>query len=298
MLSGDGGDELFLGYPIYRQIESLRRIYNLPPFARALLSVATDLASRASGKSRLHKAAQMMVQPDFKQAAYYLTSLGAWSQGDLRLLRGEPGLSLANESFLAAFAPLVGSRTALSQERTALLQTYLPDNNLARMDRASMANSVETRTPFLHPLLSDFAARLPRSMLIRGTIHKYVLRQALVGCVPGEIVRRQKHGFHALPMAAWMRHEMKPFVRDVLDPESVRREGTFDGKNVAMILNEHDKGGRFNHWWRIWLLLTLQMWLRRYAKPLPFSAQTAFSEQRNASISIFRRGSTWGELKI
>jgi asparagine synthase (glutamine-hydrolysing) len=271
MLSGDGGDELFLGYPLYGQIATLRRLYRLGKPLRTGLAHGVEFASRVAGNSRLAKAACAMHQENFEQASYYLTSQGAWTADEIRRLRQVPSLQVNNERFLSAFGDQETRPGPLAQERMALLLTYLPDNNLARMDRASMASSVEARAPFLHPALSDFSARLPMDMQVRGSVLKYVLRQALVGYVPSEIVRRRKHGFNAIPMAAWMRKELGSLIGEFLDPAELKSQGIFDGEFVAQALNEHRQAGRFNHWWKLWLLLVLQMWLKRYAQK-PFAA--------------------------
>lgn len=205
-----------------------------------------------------------MRQEDFEQASYYLTSGGAWPVDELRRLRNLPDLRPNNESFLSAFGDVNSRPGPLAQERMALLLTYLPDNNLARMDRASMASSVEGRAPFLHPALSDFSARLPLDMQIRGSALKYILRQALAGSIPPAIVQRPKQGFNAIPMADWMRNEFGSLIKDLLDPSELRRQGIFDAQLVAQTLDEHRRGGRFNHWWKLWLLLVLQMWLRHH----------------------------------
>jgi asparagine synthase (glutamine-hydrolysing) len=287
MLSGDGGDELFLGYPIYGQAETLNAIYRFAGPIRKALSSGVGLASKLTGISRLDKAARAMRQADFEQASYYLTSLGAWSKDELRALKGQPDLCMTNESFLSAFERSSARPTPLLRVRMALLLTYLPDNNLARMDRASMANSVETRTPFLHPALSDFSAHLPMDMQIRGSALKYILRQALIGSVPSEIVQRPKHGFHAIPMADWMRGELGSLIREFLDPAILKSQGIFDPQLVAGILQEHRRGGRFNHWWKLWLLLVLQMWLRQYARQSRRPLQTEeLSVRTTAAVAI------------
>lgn len=267
MLSGDGGDELFLGYPIYRQIETLRTIHSLPSPLRKAAASGVDFASRLARNSRLLKAARVLRHEDFGQASYNLTSYGAWSVDELRKLKARPDLTANNESFLTAFASSNGNRSALQRERNALLLTYLPDNNLARMDRASMANSVETRAPFLHPALSDFAARLPLEMQIRGPVLKYILRQTLSKFVSREITQRPKQGFNAIPMADWMRKELAHLIWEYLSPTILKQEGIFSGEEVARTLAEHKQGGRFNHWRKLWLLLVLQMWLREHSRP-------------------------------
>jgi asparagine synthase (glutamine-hydrolysing) len=266
MLSGDGGDELFLGYPLHGQIQTLHTLYSLLRPLRRGLASGVEFASVLAGKSRLAKAACAIRQEDFEQAAYYLTSQGAWPVDELRRLRMFPELRINNESFLSAFGASNSTRSPLARERMALLLTYLPDNSLARMDRGSMANSVETRAPFLHPALSDFSARLPMDMQVRGPVLKYILRQALIGSVPTEIVQRRKHGFHAIPMVGWMRGELGSLIQEFLDPAVLKSQGIFNAECVARVLSEHKRGGRFNHWWKLWLLLVLQMWLGQYAQ--------------------------------
>ena len=266
MLSGDGGDELFMGYPIYRQIKTLSALYGLARPLRRGLAGGVEFASQLMGNSRLAKAACAVRHEDFEQASYYLTGCGAWSATELGALKNDPNLLLNNQSFVTAFEPSNGSRSAVFRERRALLLTYLPDNNLARMDRASMANSVETRTPFLNPAISEFAAQLPINMQIRGSDLKYVLRQALAGSVPPQIAQRPKHGFNAIPMADWMRNEFGGLIREFLDPTDLKREGIFRAEPIARTLDEHRRGGRFNHWWKLWLLLVLQMWLRHHGR--------------------------------
>jgi asparagine synthase (glutamine-hydrolysing) len=193
------------------------------------------------------------------QASYYLTGYGAWSIQELRRLRSEPDLTLRNESFMTAFEARQGR--ALEREQNALLMTYLPDNNLARMDRASMANGVETRAPFLNPALLEFSGRLPLDLKVRGTVQKYILRKALAGSVPAHIVQRPKHGFNALPMRQWLRHQLSSVTARYLDPKFLKEQGVYEPHYLAQILAEHRQGGRFNHWWKLWLFLVLQMWL-------------------------------------
>lgn len=269
MLSGDGGDELFLGYPIYRHAQMLSMSYGLASPLRRGLASGVEFLSHLAGNSRLAKAACAMQQQDFEQASYYLTSGGAWSAEELRRLKDQPGLIVNNYSFVSALSRSDIRQSSLFQERRALLLTYLPDNNLARMDRASMANSVETRTPFLHPEVSSFAARLPLDMQIRGSVFKYVLRQALAGSVPREIVQRPKHGFNAIPMADWMRNELTDLIGRFLDPAVLKAQGIFNADQVMKALDEHRRGGRFNHWWKLWLLVVLQMWVENWKNSIP-----------------------------
>ena len=265
MLSGDGGDELFLGYPVYAWVEHLNAVYHLPVAVREGLAVGASLASRVFQNSRLEKAAQALRHRSFFQSAYYLTGYGAWSLEEVSRLKGRKAPDIENTRFASAFNDNPSSSRPLFREAKALLWTYLPDNNLARMDRASMANGVETRAPFLHPGIAEFAVQLPLEMKIKGATSKYLLRKALARFVPKEVVRRPKHGFDALPMASWLRGELRFLVDAYLDPARLKRQGIFQPEVVEQVVGQHMREGRFNHWWKLWLLIVLQIWLEHWA---------------------------------
>ncbi|MEM4406465.1 MAG: asparagine synthase (glutamine-hydrolyzing) [Candidatus Methanomethylicaceae archaeon] len=265
MLSGDGGDELFLGYPIYRWVKQLAFLYRLPILGRQALAISSTVASLITQNSRLEKVGHILREPNLLCAAYTLTGYGAWSLRELdRLVLIKRDFSVENTSFASAFSGLHDQSVLLGMAQ-ALLVTYLPDNNLSRMDRASMANAVETRAPFLNPSLAEFAAKLPLEMKIRGGVFKYLLRRVLREYLPEDIVQRPKHGFNALPMATWLRKELRFLIDQYLDPVRLRKQGIFRSEMVREVVRQHMVGGRFNHWWKLWLLIVLQMWLEQWA---------------------------------
>lgn len=265
MLSGDAGDELFFGYPMYTWIERLGVIYRLPAAAREGLAAGASLASWIFRNSRLKKAARVLKHRNFLQAAYDLAGYGAWSVEEVGRLRGRQVSNVKNERFTFAFNDTAPNPRPLLREAKALLTTYLPDNNLARMDRGSMANAVETRAPFLHPSIAEFGVKLPLDMKIRGSTLKYLLRKALGEFVAEDIVKRPKHGFDALPMTSWLRNELQFLVHEYLDATRLKRQGIFQPEVVEETVSQHMIGGRFNHWWKLWLLIVLQMWLESWA---------------------------------
>jgi asparagine synthase (glutamine-hydrolysing) len=260
MLSGDGGDELFFGYPFYRQIKVLEAAYRLPRMLRRVTAETVAMVGRTARNGRLEKAARLLRQDSATQAAYYLSGYGAWSGDELCSLRGTSE-ALKNEGFASVFED-PSHRTALDRAYAVLLSTYLPDNNLARMDRASMANSVEVRTPFLNPRIAQFAAELPLDLKLRGSRSKYILRKHLSGIACAGMSQRPKHGFNAFPMAVWLRTDLHFLIREFLDPQEIKRQGFFDSECTTRVINQHKKGGSFECWWKLWLLLVLQMWLR------------------------------------
>jgi asparagine synthase (glutamine-hydrolysing) len=266
MVSGDGGDELFSGYPIFQWVKTMSRAFASTEWQRSIGSASLGIGSRITGNSRWEKAQRALQQPGLLEASYYLMGHGSWSVEELATLKKSPDLRIDYGVFASAFGSENSGRSLQDQIYRALLLTYLPDNNLARMDRSSMANSIETRTPFLHPHLADFAAKLPMSMKCRGPVFKYILRKALAKRVSEEIWRRPKSGFNALPMTQWLKSEMNFLTNEYLSPDSLKNQGIYDDQVVAKLREQHGQGGRFNHWRKLWLLLVLQMWLQRWGK--------------------------------
>jgi asparagine synthase (glutamine-hydrolysing) len=262
MLSGDGGDELFFGYPVYGWIRTLQTLYRFPAIFRKGLAKVGYSASSVLKKSWIMKGAKTLEFEDFVDASYYLAGYGVWSLDELPGLRGTR-LRLQDTRFFEIFNAY--SHNAVLQEAHVLQSLYLSDNNQARMDRASMANSIETRAPFLNPKLAEFAASLPIEMKIRGQTFKYLLRKTLIDYVPRKIVNRPKHGFDALPMSTWLRSDLRFLVEEYLNPGRLKKQGLFEPLIVEQTVREHMQGGKFNHWWKIWLLIVLQIWLENWA---------------------------------
>jgi len=155
------------------------------------------------------------------------------------------------------------ARSAGSDDWLARLQAidahvYLPDNILTKADRMSMAHSLEARVPYLDTSLVELAARLPSQMKLHRLTKKYVLKRALVGCVPSAILRGKKRGFN-VPIPAWLRGELREMVADVLSPTALRRVGLFDPTYVQALIAEHD-AMRFDHSRPLWTLLVFMTW--------------------------------------
>lgn len=264
MLSGDGGDELFLGYPLYRWLKKLDYFYQLPHVFRKGIAASVSTAGHILKDSRLEKGAHSLTYPDVGSSAYYLTGYGAWPVEQIEKLMPSGAFNLKETIFSRAFDGEFYNPQSMYRGANAIAATFLPDSNQARMDRVSMANSVETRAPFLNPRIAEFAASLPINMKIRGSVSKYILRKSLSGFLPQEIWNRPKHGFNALPMAEWLRSDLNFLVKDYLDPSRLRQQGIFDEKMMTVIVDQHMKGGVYNNWWKIWLMVVLQVWLERW----------------------------------
>jgi asparagine synthase (glutamine-hydrolysing) len=144
------------------------------------------------------------------------------------------------------------------------LNVYLVDDLLVKTDRASMAHSLEARVPFLDTQVSDLALALPTSMKVRGFAKKRLLRRAMAPLVPKEIVQAKKQGF-SIPAAAWLRGELEPFAREVLSPETLRRQGYFRPEAVSAMIDTH-VSRREDLSRQLWGLLTFTLWHERWVE--------------------------------
>jgi len=141
---------------------------------------------------------------------------------------------------------------------------YLEDNLLVKVDRASMACSLEMRTPFLDHRLIEFAEGLPGNLKVRRFQLKYILKKAVERWLPHEIVYRQKRGF-SVPIASWMRNELRPLVDETLGEDKLRGQGMFNVAFVRRLLAEH-WAGKADHRKTLWTLFCFQLWHDRWQK--------------------------------
>jgi len=147
---------------------------------------------------------------------------------------------------------------------------YLADDLLVKTDRASMAHSLEARVPYLDPVVAELALALPTRLKVRGLAKKRLLRRAVAPLLPRSIVHGRKRGF-SIPAAAWLRGELEPFAREVLSPDTVRRQGFFQPQAVTRLIDDH-VSGREDLSRQLWGLLSFALWHERWAKvPEPVS---------------------------
>jgi len=170
----------------------------------------------------------------------------------------------------ASLARLVAQDGALDPISTLQhidINMYLPDDILAKVDRTSMAVSLETRVPLLDHRLMEFVATIPSSLKLRDGTGKYILKQAMATRLPAEILTRRKMGF-GVPLGAWFRTELRDMTHDLLLAPRTRERGIFRSSWVEGLLRAHEAGRR-DCSARLWALLCLELWMRRWADKSP-----------------------------
>ncbi|HTW66264.1 MAG TPA: asparagine synthase (glutamine-hydrolyzing) [Bryobacteraceae bacterium] len=268
-LTGDGGDELFAGYDSFLQIQRLRRADHIPSAARAILAgIAHLLPYSAFGKNYL----RMISRPSALDRYFENNSQHSVLE---RLLTPQWAPPAAVEFLRGKLADclLPESAAVLSQAMYFEATAKLTGDMLVKLDRMSMANSLEIRCPLLDHELAELAFRIPHAWKLRNNRGKDVFICAVGHRLPPELLNQPKRGF-AVPLAAWFRGPMRSFLFDHLTSRSFLDRGMVSPKFVGDLLGEHDRGRRNNHH-HLWKLLMLELWFREFATPAPSSLRRA-----------------------
>jgi asparagine synthase (glutamine-hydrolysing) len=261
-LSGDGGDELFGGYPWYPALAGRSAGEALPPSMTRWVGSHWPWVLPGRGRA-LDFVGERRARFNARHAAPVLASEGGVAAADL------PGVPRQEEWFRDVWERL-GQREFVCQMSLVDMSYYLP-NILTKVDRASMAVSLEARVPLLHLPLVEFALSLPGAMKVRGGVTKRIFRRVIRGLVPDVVLRHPKRGF-TVPLGAWLRGPLQPSLRD-LDGLADDFPGVFDMARIARLGREH-VAGRRDHSAMLWRLLVLRRWSRHLragdlARPVP-----------------------------
>jgi asparagine synthase (glutamine-hydrolysing) len=257
-LTGDGGDELFAGYPTMAAEWWHERFARLPSRLRGLLQgLAAHLPPAADP---LREFLGALEYPREARNQALLGGLPPARQGALFTPAARAALG-GFDAYDEIADVLDGCDTpdAVARLIYRYCKLYLAGQNLANADRASMAAGLELRAPFLDHTFVEFTGRIPPALRLRGLArYKPLLKQAFADRLPPEILARGKQGFGA-PMAAWLREPLLPILRDVLAPERLRAGGLFEPGVIQRSITEHVDGARDRHK-LLWSLLTLELW--------------------------------------
>jgi len=266
-LSGDAGDELFCGYTRYqitagfwnrisRLPRALRRsaaslITAIPPHALNRLGAAL---SRPQMGDKLHQGADLLSSRSMTEV--YRGLVSHWSDPSSVVLGAtEPG------SVLIGAVPSLQGLGDVERMMALDMLSYLPDDILAKVDRAAMGVSLETRVPFLDHRVVEFAWSLPLDYKVRGGMTKWPLRQILYRHVPRELIERPKMGF-GVPIDSWLRGPLRDWTEGLLNESRLRAEGFFKPEPIRRKWAEH-LSGRRSWQYHLWNVLMFQVWLER-----------------------------------
>jgi asparagine synthase (glutamine-hydrolysing) len=263
-LNGDGGDEAFLGYARYRAMRRLGQLDRLPRAAR--LGLARLLGVAPEGLQRKLRLAQIrdILQANPEAPAHrYAGTMVFFGDRDKAEGYGEAMSGRFAHSTLDRLAPYFAAREdLLSGANWADIHTYLPDDLMVKVDVASMAHGLETRSPLLDHVLLEWAARIPAKVKMAGGTTKALFKAAMAPYLPREILNRKKMGF-GVPLERWFRHELRELANDTLLSRRARERGVMRPDYVRRLLDQHGAGER-NHHTRLWALLMLELWFRTW----------------------------------
>jgi asparagine synthase (glutamine-hydrolysing) len=263
-LTGDGGDELFAGYERFYAAQLSRTYARLPGVVHRAVGGAIQRLPQSTTYRDLARRADRFVQgASLPFSARYLGWVRYVPSLWVAALRGEAEEAAVQSHYDSYFtlAP-VSDREAVAQLLDVNLRTYLPDDLLVKVDRTSMAVSLEARSPFLDHTLMQFAASLSPDLKMRRGTTKYILKKALRGLLPDSIIDRKKHGF-GVPVGAWFRGDLAAYVQAVLLSERAASRGLFSTDAVRAMLNAHQsEEADLGH--ALWTLLIFEMWMQRY----------------------------------
>ena len=267
-LAGDGGDELFAGYDPFLAHRPAALFARVPRALRAFVSAAVaQLPSSSKNMSLDFRLKQFLRGVDARPSLRHQSWIASFLPGELPALLQPEWRGFATEE--VAFRQVLDEAEAGGARRGSVdealrfyLTRYLADDILVKADRASMAASLELRAPFLDTALVEYAARLPVRLKVSMLRTKVVLKQALQGVVPEEILGRSKKGF-GIPVAAWIRGPMRPLFEELLGERALRNGGVFEPAPVRALLKAH-LDGRADHRKPLWTLLMFQLWQQKY----------------------------------
>ena len=263
VLSGDGGDELFAGYDWYVADRLARTLTSFPgPWALgALEAVSERFPESGKKKGLVNKVKRFLAgarAPEELQHYRWLSHLPTGEKTELysKSLRG----SLAGFSAAAPVVSTLGEKRndLLNRQLHADFKLFLADDILVKVDRMSMATSLEARAPFLDKDVVELAFRMPGSLKLRGYRRKHILKQAMADKLPSRILNRRKEGF-SIPMKNWLKSDLRPLMESLLSRERIEARGLFEWPAVERRMREHLEGGK-NHAHQLFPLMVFERW--------------------------------------
>jgi len=267
-LNGDGGDECFAGYERYAAMRLAEAYRKLPRLLRRSMIEQTigRLPASENHRSRVRDAKRFLHVASLPAVERYLRWVSVFDTKTKEELYtdefGHVARGRESADFIAPWFARANGAGVVDAALLADTMTYLPNDLLVKVDIATMAVSLEARSPFLDHYVIEFAASLPENLKLRGLTTKYLLKRVLKKLLPAENLKRRKMGF-GVPLGHWFRGRLEPFLRETLLAEKALKRGIFKPAAVTRLVDEHTRGVR-DRAHQLWTLLMLELWFERF----------------------------------
>ncbi len=266
-LGGDGGDELFAGYPMYYAHGVAAKYNAIPAFIRSGLiePVVNALPVSTNNLSFDYKAKRFIRAAKFDDVERHHSWFGSFAGDQHEKLFTRDVLAATDADIYRGVRELVNASDAknvIERMQYADINYYLAEDILTKVDRAAMAVSLETRAPFLDPRVGRFAASIPVEYKLKGKTGKVILKEAVKDLLPRNILHRPKKGF-GIPIAEWLKGRLNSLMHDMLSPERLKTQGLFEAEYIQRLIREHETGTASHHK-ELWTLLVFELWLDNY----------------------------------
>ncbi len=271
VLSGDGGDELFAGYDTYRAHRFDRHYYHwLPKVIKSGVfnSLSKWLPPTEKKKGMINSFKRFIQGTQLPNSLYHVRWMVFLQEWERRALFSNDVLKSIGETDPFDFIyPYTLSHEELDDiNRTGYIDvnTYLVDDILVKVDRMSMATSLEARVPYLDHRVVEFTFTLPPDLKLKGSNSKILLKKTFWNYLPEEVKKRGKQGF-SIPIKNWIREDLRPMMLDLLNEKRIHRQGFFNSDYISLLIDEHLKG-KENHSHKLWALMVFEQWYDLYGR--------------------------------
>jgi asparagine synthase (glutamine-hydrolysing) len=268
-LGGDGGDEIFAGYPMYYGHKVAQMYGRVPAFLRkgVIEPVVNSLPVSSKNLSLDYKAKRFVRAANYDPVTRHHSWFGSFAIDQQQQLLSDDVLAHTSSDIYRDAKELLETCDAtnrIEQMQFLDMNFYMAEDILTKVDRAAMAVSLETRAPFLDPRVAEYAASLPPEYKLHGSRGKYILKEAVKDLLPRTILQRPKKGF-GIPIAQWLRGRLNPLMNDMLAPQRLQQQGLFDNAYVQKLISEHETS-KASHHKELWTLLVFQLWYDNFCQ--------------------------------
>ena len=262
-LGGDGGDEIFAGYPMYYAHKAADVYGKIPRVLRNNLiePIVNNLPVSSKNLSFDYKAKRFVAASKYDLVTRHHSFFGSFSIDEQQNLLSKDILAATSNDIYKDAKELLkicDAKNEIEQMQFLDINYYMAEDILTKVDRASMAVSLEVRAPFLDPRVAEFAAKIPLEYKLKGSQGKYILKKAVEPLLPKNILHRPKKGF-GIPIADWLKGSLNPLLHDLLNATRLKNQGLFDEKFVQKLIREHETNAASHHK-QLWTLLVFQLW--------------------------------------